>query len=302
MLPSKSRINQIIRPVGAFLLVSLLVSSLTGCLVKKKDLKKISRTTDNLHIYQPGEYIDYDVTATRYSRFGDYSVQTGTLRVEWKQHNDLIVPLTGGAVSIPVIQEINTLNINGAANAGNIRYISQDNTTDIGQVTLHAIEAIDAEDHYWLNTNGDASLSTIEDFITFKSPMVISGTTNNDFYILDGCPIDGTECLSSVGHFTDSLEVVGDSNEITTNLGVFINPFQINFSGNYAPTPPTFPIVDIRQVCTEGTTVTTSYNGTMFVMPEIGMIQMSNTCYDQGGSGDTVYYTITLRSTNINLP
>lgn len=301
-----------LRLAGAILLALIVTTGLSGCLVKKKDLEKIARTTDNLRVYQPGDYLIYNVSATRVPNLGGApEILSGTLRIDWIPHANLTVPFTGGTVTIPVLQEVSTLNLNGgASNEGTTRYISQDGN---GQVTLHAIEAIGTEDHFWLNTSGDADLSNLEYFTIFNSPITFGDqdfdsydpatdiTTPNstvNFYVLEDCE-GNASCNSAVGQFIDDHDVVGDSNEITTNFGVFINPFRIQFSGSATPTP-TFPVVfDVRDVC--GTQFTT-HSGTMYVMPEIGMVEMSSTCADSNINGSTVYYTITLRQVSFDLP
>ncbi|WP_455198848.1 hypothetical protein [Kaarinaea lacus] len=298
----------LLRTTGIILLALLIATGLTGCLVKKKDLDKFARTTDNLRVYQPGDYIVYDVSATRVPQIGLPEYTSGTLRINWNLHANLTVPFTGGATTIPVIQEVTTLNLIGStSNEGTTRYISQDAN---GQVTLHAIEAIGTEDHFWLNTLGDSDLTFVEYFTIFNSPItfgdqdfdsynpetaITTVNPNINFYVLEDCE-GNANCNSAVGLFTDDYDVVGDSTEITTNLGIFVNPFQIQFSGGATPTP-TFPVVfDVRDVC--GTQATT-HSGTMYVLPEVGMVQMTSTCSDPNS---TVYYTITLSNTNIPLP
>jgi len=302
--------HQIFRFVIVLILASIVLGGLTGCLVKKKDLKKIARTTDKLRIYKPGDYILYDVSITRVPNLSPPVYQSGTLRIEWKLHPDIAVPFTGGAKTIPVIQEVSTLDINGGtSNLGTTKYISQDAN---GQVTLHAIEAIGTENHYWLNTSGDSSLTTINYFTTFNSPLspgdqsfdsydsdavLITSNPTINYYVLEGCE-GNASCSSAIGVFSNDHDIVGDSHEITSKLGVFINPFQINFSGSATPSPAPFPVTfDIVSLC--GTDHTT-FDGTMYVMPEIGMVEMTNTCRDVGGSGDYVYYTYTIRSYNLS--
>ena len=103
--------------------------------------------------------------------------------------------------------------------------------------------------------------------------------------------------------YSDNQNVVGDSVAITTNLGVFVNPFQIIFSGSANPSSGSLPVTfDIRNVCDTGITEHGySGNGIMYVVPEIGMIEMENTCR-KVISNESVIYNITIRSTNIALP
>lgn len=312
-MPTRKSKNTVYQRIAGILIVVVVITSLPGCLVKKKDLDKIARTTDNLRIYQDGDYIIYDVIAVRLPN-NSPTPETlyGTLRIDWNAHQNLIQPVTNN--SIPVIQEIMTLNLNGASETGTVRYISQDTN---GKVTLHAIEATGIEEHYWLNTQGNNNLTTTEFFTIFNSPITFGDqdfdsynpktditTTNSSvsFYILEGCEGQAS-CNSSIGQFSDDHDVVGDSTEITTNLGVFVNPFRIDFYGSATPTPAPFPVVfDIRDVCGTGPTQHGfASNGIMYIMPEVGMIYMSNTCYD-AGTGDVMQYTYTLSNTNISLP
>ena len=100
--------------------------------------------------------------------------------------------------------------------------------------------------------------------------------------------------------FTDTnFEVVGDTQEARTDLGIFSDPFQLNFSGGTVPNTgaPTISIIgDIRDACGTSTEYI-SHSGNMFVVPEIGMIKMINTCTNDS-SGENVFYTITLSGTS----
>jgi len=285
------------RTVGMTLLVLISITTLSGCLVEKKEIKKFSRTTNNLRVYQPGDYITYNVTAVTVTNLSPPTTQTGTMTVQWNSHANLIRPFTG--VPVPVIQEVTTLSLNGATDPGTVRYVSQDAN---GQVTLHAIEAPGLNTHYWLNTLGDATPTTTESFTTFVSPIAFGAIPQIKFYVLEGCEV-GASCGSPIGQYVDDQEVVGDSTPVSTNLGEFINPFRISFSGSSNPSPAPLDVtIDIRNVCGSDTTLHGyNSNGTMYVMPSIGMIRMENTCYEPV-TQDTVYYTITIRNTNIAFP
>ena len=286
------------RVVRIILLAFISITALGGCLVKKQDPVLIARTTDNLRVYQPDDYINYFVTATTVPLIGTPSTLTGTLRVEWIQHADLIRPVTG--TPVPVIQEVTTLNLGGAAsNEGTVRYISQDAN---GEITLHALEAPGTDVHYWLSDLGVGDLSTTASSVFFYSPIVPGIKPQTNFVVMDDCE-GNANCASEVGRYIDDQNVVGDSVSVTSNLGIFVNPFQINFSGSSTPSPAPLPITfDIRNVCdTNITQHGDAGNGRMYVMPEIGMIRMENTCRSVI-SNDVVIYTITISNTNIPLP
>ena len=295
------------RVVRIILLALISITALSGCLVEKKDLKKIARTTDNLRVYQAGDTITYNVTATSIPNLGGAPFsQAGTLSINWTTPSSpLIRP--GSASAIPqVIKETTILSLGGTSDPGTVRYISQDAD---GQVTLHALED-SAGVLYWLSSTGVPNLPAIntESFITFISepfPLGIEfGPDPYEFYVMQGC--EDSNCDNSIGRFSDNPDVVGDTVSVTSNLGVFQNPFQINFTGSTAVTISTLPVFfDIRDICGKtGPLIThgTGGAGTMYVMPEIGMIRMDNTCVDSNPSGNTVHYTITISNTNIPLP
>ena len=273
-------------------------ATLSGCLVEKKDPVLIARTTDNLRVYEPGDYIDYYVTAT--SSVGT-TTQTGILRLEWFLHGGLIRPGTTDPL-IPVLKEVTSLTYNGASSAppGSVKYISQENSTDPnpGQVTLYAIEGPGGELD-WLSIDDITGLKlpTDELFVIFESPMAVGlNQLPISFFAMEGCDQTSGTCTQPFGYYSDDMNIIGDTTSITTNLGVFINPFRISFNGTTIPSNG-FPIIDARNICGSSTT---THAGTMYVMPEIGIIQMTNTCND--ALNDPVIYTITIRSTNIPLP
>ena len=272
-------------------------ATLSGCLVEKKDLVQIARTTNELRVYQDGDFISYNVTATTIPLIGIPTTQNGTLTVQWSQHDDLTRPVT--LTPVPVIKETSTLNLGGATNEGTVRYISQDDLLNPGQITLHALEA--GSLRYWLSDDA-TDLDTTASSIFFYSPIIPGIKPRTDFFAMDDCE-GNANCNSGIGRYIDDQNVVGDSTAITTSLGKFLNPFQINFSGSSTPSPAPLPVTfDVRNICdTDITQHGDAGIGTMFVMPEIGMIRMENRCR-RVLSSDIVIYTITIRSTNIPLP
>ena len=295
------------RVVRIILLAFIFTTTLSSCLVEKKDLVQIARTTDNLRVYQAGDSISYYATALVIpnSPVGVPDSQGGTLNINWlTPAQALIRPGTTDPI-LRVLKEVTILNINGSE-SGTVRYISQN---DDGQITLHALED-SAGNKYWLSATGIAPVSatTTESFVTFVSepnPLGIEfGVNPYAFYVMQGC--EDAICDESVGQFNDAPDVVDDTVSVTTNLGVFSNPFQITFSGGSIPTVFPLPITfDIRDVCgntgpliSHGTG--TGGAGTMYVMPEIGMVRMENTCVNSDINGNTVFYTFTIRSTSFN--
>ena len=285
---------------GMILLTMCIGTLLSGCLVDKKDVETISRTTESLRVYQPNDFIEYNVTAI----IDSDTTSRGTLHVEWKSTNELQDPIHSD-IQYPVLKETSTLTYDvGSSEEGAtvIRYISQDTG---GNVTLYAID--DGTGLYWLydparigNLSSDVILPVV-----FDSPMAVGTPPPNsplEFLVMEGC---GTGlCGEDIYKFNDSFEVVGDSTSVTTNLGKFSNPFEITFSGGTIPhNSPTIGFWgDIRDAC--GTSSdTVLHNGTMFIMPEIGIVRMTNLCQNiTAGGGHQVNYIITLNDTNIPLP
>ena len=274
------------------LLAFISATTLSGCLVEKKDLVQIARTTNFLRLYQAGDIITYNVEELRLS---DLTTRNGILTIEWRSHTSLLRP---GPVTplIPVLEQVITLSFDGGATeTGTVRYISQDATTR--EVTLHAIQAPGANPYYWLSATDLINTPiTTESFSIFTSPMGVGiDPAPVNFNLMEDCDASSS-CNYHFGRYSDDMNIVGDSTSIITSLGEFTDPFQISFNGTTIPDNG-FPVIDVRNIC--GTN-TTTHAGTMYVMPEIGIIRMTNTCDDTGG--ERVRHTIKIRSTNIPLP
>jgi len=296
------------RKLALIALAALVVSlPLSGCLVKKKSPVTISRSTDNMRIYQPEDYIVYDVQEQRSAADGTPLYANGTLRIDWIRTDDLPDPNAVGQL-IPVLKEVTTLTFNGDSDTeiGTVRYISQDddpNSPTYGEIRLHAIEAPGQAQKYWLNSDGNLDTLTAP-FTVFPSPLAMSGPQSlTPFYLMQGCETNPATCEAVVGSFLDdNFEVVDDTSQITTVMGIFTNLFRVNYSGISQPISlPALPVLlDIRDACGGSQPATTYHNGTMFVMPEIGVIHMLNMCQDDGMN--PVIYNISLRDTNIPRP
>jgi hypothetical protein len=269
------------RVIKIALLAFISIITLSSCLVEKKDLKQIARTTNNLRVYQAGDVVTYSVEELRLS---DFSTRFGTLTVKWLAHDSLLRP---GPVTplIPVLEQHITLSFDSGApeEPGTVRYISQDDVT--GEVTLHAIKdptpTSGLSPYFWLSESGLISTPiTTKSFSIFTSPMDVGiDPAPVKFNVMKDCDTSSA-CTDHLGEYT---------------LGDFVNPFQISFNGTTISPDSGFPIIDVRNICG---TITTTHTGTMYVMPEIGIIQMTNTCNNAGG--DNVRHTIRIRSTNFN--
>jgi len=298
-----------LKKLGLILLTMSISVLLSSCHIKKKDEETISRTTTNLRVYQPGDVITYNVIAVSNSG----TTSQGTLRVEWEQTPDLTDPIDG-STKYPVLKETTTLTYNPdstEANATIIRYIHQETSStapdNSGQTSLYAIGG--GTSLYWLynpdNVNNPSSDIILP--VIFDSPMKVGTPPPNSpltFSVMEDCGVTVGQCGAEIYKFDDNFTIIGDTTPVTTNLGKFSNPFEIEFFG--ATTPKNSPATsfpgDIRSIC--GTSADqVSYNGTMFVMPEIGMVRMVNLCQNSTSGGVAqVNYIITLNNTNIPLP
>jgi len=289
-----------LKKLGMIFLVASISALLSSCHIKQEDVETIKRTTANLRVYQPNDFIVYNVTTLTDSA----PPSRGTLRIEWDATADLLDPIDN--TQYQVLKETTTLTYEEnsiEADVIVIRYISQD--TD-GNITLYAIDD-GTVPLYWLHDLGDAgNLSApISTPVIFDSPIAIGSPPNTSlnspvrFTVMEGC-ISGS-CKSEIYTFNDGFDIVGDTTEVTTNLGKFSDPFEINFSGgSTADGASTISILgDIRDACGTSTD-NILHSGTMFVVPEIGIVQMTNLC--QNPTGSQVQYIITINNTNIPLP
>jgi len=224
--------------LGIFVLAIVISTALSGCLVEKikpGEETTISRTTNILHIYKPGEFIDYNVTATT-DTGSDFVISRGTMRIHWENHGDLIDPISTDP--IPVLKETTTLKFETGIepDATTTRYISQD--TD-GNIILHAIED-NAGGLNWLRNNGN--INTSEPVIApviFDSPLVVGvkpPSPEPDFYVMEGCTTATRSCGSAIYIFSDDFTIEGDTKSVLTDLGRFTNPFQLSYSGGIEST------------------------------------------------------------------
>lgn len=292
--PMVKKIGMVLLAVSASLLLS-------SCLVEKdKIVEKIARKTDTLRLYQNGDFIDYNLTAI-ISANGDIPItQNGIVRIKWESTSPLQDPITP-ETTYAVLKETTTLTYEGSTQPDStvVRYISQVTTAPVdptapgvGSVLLHAID--DGTDQYWPyppNTTTPTNSAVIRPVI-IESPLAIGTNSPYDYSILQ-CLNTGL-CDAEIYTLNESrFEVVGDTREISTNLGIFSNPFEINFLGT--TTPNGAPVIeflgDMRDAC--GTSSDQiSHEGKIFVIPEIGVIRMEHTC----SKSDTIAnYILTVR-------
>jgi hypothetical protein len=253
--------------------------TLSGCLVEKKklDTKVISRTTDNLRIYQPGDQIVYNFTTDRILGGGTQEKITGTLTVKWQQlPGELKNPFTDETYSDTALKQSLIFQINGSATPGPgiVRYIEQDPAT--GAVSVIAVE--DGGERYWFNTTGGPSVSTVDPMLFFDSPLNYTGESLIDFYEMPNCEGQAS-CGDPIGRYSNTLTLMGDSTAIITNLGKFKDPIQVNQDGSITPFDGfAAPLLDLQQACNTTGRDYVTHSSTSYFFPEIGMIQMTNTC------------------------
>ena len=295
---------------AAVLAVMIVSVSLGGCLVEKDKTPKktYQRATDNLRVYQNGDYINYNVQITQFPAGGGTAqTQSATLKIQWLSNPNLTNPLSS-TTSYPVLREVTTLTDSGGGTLfGGVRYIQQDAS---GAVSLVAIED-SGGGGFWFNTQGDSDLSVVGPMTVFDSPLSTGPSLSSpiNFHIIEGCSSfvnhivqPAPPCEQSIAQFNDYIEVLGDTHSVTTNIGVFTNPLEIQFDGSMTTNGGiAAPPVDFRHACRGGVEFSTTHDTRAYVFPEIGVIGMTNTCRIDD-TGYYAIYSVTLSNTNIPLP
>jgi hypothetical protein len=271
---------------------------LSGCLVNGGEQKTYYRTTDVLHIYKAGDFIEYNVYGPSTSANGTYvPPMSGTLHVQWYSTPELTDPLNPTGDTIPVLKEVSTLTINGSTTE-TVRYISQD--TD-GTMYLHAFFN---DVYYWANETTDTKAPPTEltKVKLWQSPFIATGDNiSNTFQVYDHCDNTATPCGVRLGSQTETDKVESSDANIETNLGVF-NTFRVSFSGNKQidPTNKVFPLnLDVRNSCGLGNV---NFSGLANVFPEIGVIFMSVSCSALPAGYPSFSYSFEFKRSNISLP
>ena len=288
-------------------LTALVAVTLSGCLVKKEAPKPLlKRKSDNLLVYQRGDWIQYNVLASVLGS-GTDEVRTGTLKISWGDYSTLQSP---DGREYDVIEKLITVNMDNGGTSAPIttrHYVWQDPDGTEKLIAMGHPNSGQGQ-YYWLNTTGgrNGTVNNVpggqEAVTIFNSPLSVGQNYTVEYFLMDDC-VKGQApgCQSDVGQTTRRIEVVGDSTPIYTNLGNYANPFQINFSGSVSPTgdnqslPLLFSIFDI---CSDGFS---THMGSMVVVPEIGIVQLSNTCIALDGFGDSIRYDLTLDTTSSSI-
>ncbi len=304
------------RMMAAIALATLAAVALTGCLVTQKPPEPpYYRESDNLRIYKQGDYIRYNVFATTVAGPGTGDFRSGVLEVEWGNYANLISPdsnASNDGAPYEVIEKRYLYCLDGAycdPEPVVVQYIHQDDsgTATEGTERLVAMgNQAASNQYYWLNTTGGSDFppanpdNTVtggqEPVITLKSPLYINDAYTVEYYLMDGCISGVASCGSDVGRFTNSISVVGDGNQVNTNIGNYANPFQIIFEGETFPDAEIgdqLPLtLDVFDLCTHRHS---RHKGHLYIVPEIGVIEMQITCTDTI-SGEATLYDITVDS------
>lgn len=292
------------RLLASIVLMSLVTFALSGCLVKKETPEPPkNRKSDKLRVYKNGDWIQYNVLATVITGSNPGEVLTGTLTISWDGPYQLTSP---DNKQYDVLKKVITVNMddNGTVvQKGTVHYVRQDAD---GAEQLVAMGHPNTGQYYWLNTAGGKSYPDNDDGIIggqeavtiFDSPLFVGQQYQVEYTLMDDCIVGQlTGCQSNVGTSTNNLSVVGDSTQINTNIGNYANPFEVSFSGGIVPSPDVnnlLPVLfSIFDVCSDAQS---THIGRMFVVPEIGILQLSNRCTDVGATGDLVQYDLTIDS------
>ena len=294
------------RIIAAIALMTLTAVALTGCLVTKKEPEPpYYRKSDNLRVYKQGDWIRYNVIATTLSGTSAGNVRSGILEIRWGNYSTLTSP---DGNNYDVIEKLITVEINDSGSPvpiTTVHYVQQDvrkgmNPDVYGTEQLVAMGHPNPNEYYWLNTKGGINYSVNgvpggqEPETTLESPLLIGQSYTVEYFLMDDCYTGTPGCQDDIGKSSTSVNVVGDGTQINTNLNNYANPFQVNFNGEIIPAAGISPLpllFDIFDVCSDEQS---SHNGRMFIIPEVGIIQLTNTCQDLSGTGDIILYDITV--------
>ncbi len=285
-------------------IVGLLGLTLSACLVNHDNATTWQRTTDNLRIYQPGDYLNYELSGYDVSG-ASASPITGSMQIKYATHAPLQKPAPLNGESVNAMQESTVLSISlGGSPIINhtvARYIVQDN---LGNVTLHAFDNPNQNTNTYFWVTGDSpntSTSEPTPVVITPSPYVVQNSSYR-FNISD-CNTTQT-CTPEFEYMMETQKILRTEDKVA-NVGKF-SAFRVEFDNSTvtktgSPSDP-FINVDFREFCnslSSTSTVTTSFSGNMWVFPEVGVIKYEMSC--TSGSR-TIQLNASLSGTNIPLP
>ena len=287
--------------VFTILLTGLVVS---GCLVDGGDSGTVYTPVDgSLHIYQANDYIVYDVNGQRSSGPSSLGVPiSGTLRIEWNAHADLVNPLDPTGPRIEVLEEVTTLTI-GSTITESKRYISQDPD---GTMYLHAFEK-DLSEYYWVNTdlNPTAPPLSLNKATLLDSPLTFDASVTDRKFNLFGSCNTSLLCNDLIGSQSETSTIQNGLVRIQLQRGIF-DTYRMNIAGEKVHSVSSlnttvFPIVvDFRSSCNEKDADFTSSSN---FYPSIGIIYQVASCASRDGSlrGFTYYIEYSYSGGSIQL-
>jgi len=284
---------------AAVLAVMIFSVSLGGCLVEKDKgaAKTYASTTNILHTYVAGNVITYDLVRNTSS-----GTSTGTLEVKWEATDQIQDPFDSNQ-RYSVLKETTNIYYSGSTDPDEsaVRYLEQDSSgLTNGTIFLRAIDDPASTTNYWLSSENNVPPGNLEKVEIFRSPIILGNPLTIDFNVMSGC--SGTSCAQSVGNLYNSLEAVDYPEVVSgTGKGTFTNVYKATYAGSLTPVDQTpLPFFDFLDICHVTGSATTSHNGTLYIVPEVGVIKMINTC--QSGINPSETYIATLRNTTIALP
>lgn len=290
------------RCIFSLLCVCALSLSLSGCLVDASDPKKKFTITlpSHLRLYQGGEFVKYSVRAFKSNvDANQFEDLTGEMVTKWSTAS-LNQPFVGDQLN--VMKKVTTLTT-GDGEIGSIRFLTQSppETEDQGSTFAVAFTDVSETDLLWVDT--DADVTDNESVKTLWSPFELLTETNTgldtdphpySFRVMGRC--DQAACQHE-GTMTVTEFVNVGPTEVTTAYGKF-EVYQLSYAGTYVPQVNLLSVVDIRLACGIGSSEVISFDGDLYVHPELGVVQMDNRC--QVGS-TYINYFIQVTDTDIAL-
>ncbi len=286
-------------------------STLTACLVQHDTVKSYTISLPaKWPVFKDGHYIEflYDI----YLADGLPQKTTGLVKWTWEQSYQL-EPFTG--TTITPIFRFSVLERLGDGEKKSVQYVTQD--TD-GNMFLHATEGIGStlnavrQNSYWATPETTLIKPMQPSPLQLLWSPIDTGTSNiigeekatGTTYLVGPC--DSATCPTAVTITMEQLRI--NKNDLTgaaiedveTPLGKF-QAYRLDYTGKFlidasvTVVPPNF---DYRMSCwTPGVSGLVTFNGSIWIYPSIGPVQLENSCIF-GGHG--TYYSA--RASKTNLP
>lgn len=285
----------------------LSVLLVSGCLVgDDDDSNRYSRTTNAQRIYEDGDFIRYEIFATKTQPGFPPTTIEGTLRIRWSAIQ-IPAPYAGGVLS--VMKETSDLDLSDGTDTTYIRYIQQDAS---GTISLVAFG--NEADPDFVAPLGPDPLSNAAPVAINQSPAptgltsipvgsaIGSGNTTYGYHVMDDC-LSPPSCASFMTEIADTINYIGNASElyeydIKTRIGEF-NTIRYDYDLSFVNKNTIFSyILDQRMMCDANGLV---FRGQAYLFPEVGVIEyFMDFCTANDGSGYIIRATVD--NTNIPLP